>query len=326
MGGSVLMQFLFTSYSQGLAQAATAEAVKILGAIAATAQGAIMLYIILLGKRMVTDSLSLDEGVTKMVRAVIVVALLSAANFETFIATPITTTIPQWINGIVTGQQGLAGAQAWDALENQVNHFAAQIDTQAVGISYIAERILVGLIGLMCTATLVLCFFVWSLASATADLLVPIFAVVLPAYLFDATRGFAERTLYKIGSLFLVMLITLTLGQIVVYQDAQFLTKFATNVGAAPPAAGFNMLPDNDNIGIGPTTAGDAVGGTMNITSAIATFWDTLGVFLYGLFLLAIASSIALYIGGSSGFSTAPATRAIMVISRSLANAGRGRG
>lgn len=323
MGGSTLMQFLFNAYSQNLAQAATAEATRVLGVIAATAQGCVMLYVLIAGKRLMTGGMSLDEGMTRLVRAIIVVALLSAANFQTFVATPVTQTIPQFINEIVTGQQGLAGAQSWDAIENQVNHFAAQIDTQAVGISYIAERILVGIIGLSCTVVLVLCFFVWSLAAAAADLLVPIFAVTLPFYLFDATRGFAERTLYKMASLFLVMLITLTLGQIVVFQDAQFLTKFGNNVAAAPAAPGFNMLPDNDNIGIGPTTAGATAGATLNVTSSISTFWNCLGVFAYGLFLLMICAGMALYIGGSSGFSSAPASRAIMSISRSLANMGR---
>jgi hypothetical protein len=322
MGGSVTLQFLWQAYNANLAQAVTTEATQILGAIAATAQGAVMLYVIILGKRLIFDNMSAGEGVTRLIRAVIVVSLLTAANYQTFVATPITTTIPNFINNMVNGQQGLTGAQGWDALINKVDNFSAQIHAQTVGIAYIADRVTVWIIGVLAKVVIVFCYFIYSLATATADLLVPIGAIIIPFYLFEATRSFAERWVGKIISLFLVMIITLMLGQIVVFQDAQFLQKYATNIGAAEPAGGFNMLPDNDNIGIGPTTAGGVAGATINVDSAIGTLGNALVVFLYGMFLMAISTGIALYIGGSSGFSAGPAfaaiARTLAVIARAL--------
>lgn len=312
MGGSVVMQFLFAAYNQNLAQAATTEAATIIRAIAATVNGAIIIYIFIIGKQMIGSALSFDLALTKLIRAVIVVALMTAANFQTYVATPITTTIPNFINNTITGQQGLTGAQGWDALINKVDNFVAQIHAQTVGIAYIADRMTVWVIGVLAKIVIVFCYFIYSLAAATADLLIPLGAILIPFYLFDWSRNYAERWVGKIISLFLVMILTLMLGQIVVYQDAQFLQKYSANIGAEPPAAGFNMTPDIDNMGLGPTTAGEVPGATINVDSSIGTLGNALVVFLYGMFLMAISTGIALYIGGSSGFSAAPAFNAII--------------
>lgn len=318
MGGSVTLQFLWNAYNTNLAQAVTTEATTILGAISGTLQGAVMLYVLILGKRLMFDNLGAGEAMTRLIRAIIIAALMGAANFAAYIATPITTTIPNWINATITGTPGLTGAQGWDALMNKVDNFSAQIHAQTIGMAYIADRLTVWVIGAMAKIVILCCYFIYSLSTATADVLVPLFAILLPFFLFDATRSYVERLAGKVISLFLVMIITLMLGQIVVYQDAQFLQKYATNIGAAEPAGGFNMMPDNDNIGIGPTTAGGVAGATINVDSAIGTLGNALVVFLYGMFLMAISTGIALFIGGSSGFSVAPVTRAISMIARTI--------
>jgi TrbL/VirB6 plasmid conjugal transfer protein len=311
MGGSVTMQYLWTAYSTNLTQTVTTEATTILGQITATVQGAVMIYILILGKQMVGGSMTFDLALTRLIRAIIVVALLSAANYQTFIATPITTTIPNFVNTMITGQQGLAGAQGWDALMNQVYHLGEQLHSQAVGLVYIGERITIWLFVALAWIVIMISFMIWMLAGATADLLVPLGAIVIPFYLFDATRNYAERWVGKIVSLFLVMIITMMLGQIVVYQDGQFLSKYSNNIAAAPAAQGFNMTPDIDNMGLGPTTPGDVAGATINVDSGIATLGNAIVVFMFGMFLLTISSGIALFIGGSSGFSARPVFNAI---------------
>lgn len=318
MGGSTVAQFLFEAYQTNLTQAVTTTATTILGAVAATAQGALLLYILIAGKNMMFGELSAGAGVTRMVRALIIFTLLTATNYQTFIATPITTTVPNFISNTVTGTQGLAGAQGWDALMNQVSNATAQARSQALGLTYIGDRAIIWITGILAKLTILGCLFIWMLASATADFLMPLGGVILPFYLFDATRSFAERWVGKIISLFLVMIVTMMLGQIVVFQDAQYLQKFSTNIAARPADTGFNMNPDVENPLIGPTTAGQASGSTINVDSAIDTLGNVLGVFVFGLFELVVATGIALYIGGSSGFSAAPAFNAAMNAGRLL--------
>jgi hypothetical protein len=319
MGGSTAAQFLYDAYGQNLAQAVTTAAGTVLGAINATVQGVLMLYIIILGKRMMFNALSWNEGVTAMVRAIIVMFLMTAANYQTWVATPVTQTIPTFINNTVTGAQGLTGAQGWDALINQVHNFTANIRAQTVGLAYIADRVIIWATGGMAEIVIFCCVFIWMLANATADFLVPLGGFVVPFYLFDTTRSFAERWFGKIVALFLVMAATLMLGQIVVYQDAQYMQKFAANIAARPADNGFNMNPDVQNPGaFQPTTAGEPAGGTVNVDSAIDTLGNVTGVFVFGLFLMVIVSGIALYIGGASGFSAAPAFNMAMAATRVL--------
>lgn len=317
MGGSVLCQFLYQAYITNLAQVVQGYPRVILGVVAATVNGAILLYVLVVGKKLMFGGLGVDAGVAKLVRVAIVAALMTAGNYQTFVATPITETIPNLLSGAVPGQQGVAGAQAWDALINKIDNFNAVIHSQAVGFAYLADRAVASIFTGFAWANIMGCFLIWSLAGATADLLVPLGVVVIPFYLFDATRGFTERWVGKIISLFLVMLVTLMLGQIVVYQDAQFLQKYANNIAAAPAAAGFNMGPDPDATGfMQPTTAGAVAGSTVNVDSAINTLGHACMVFLYGLFLMIISTGIALGIGGSSGFSAAPAFNFIAAAAR----------
>jgi TrbL/VirB6 plasmid conjugal transfer protein len=311
MGGSTTMQFLWTAYNTNLAQAVVNTATLILGGLAVTMQGVLGLYIIIIGKQLMFNELGAGPGVTKMVRAIVIMSLMSAANFQTFVATPITTTVPNFINNILTGSQGLVGAQGWDALINKVDNYSNQVLGQAVGVEYLADRVTIWAIGVTAKIVIACCYFIYSLSTAAADILVPVIAILLPFYLFDVTRQYVERAAGKVVALFLVMIITLMLGQIVVYQDGQYLQKYSANIAAEPPAQGFNFMPDNDNLGLLPTTPGAVPGATINPNSAIGTFGNALVVMIYGLFLMAISTGIALYIGGASGFSTAPMTRAI---------------
>src|ERR1700733_3754700 len=140
MGGSVIAQFLYNAYITNLTQTVTNYATQMLGLVAATVNGAIMLYVLFVGKQLMFGELPAGVGASKMVRAAIVAAIMTAANYQTYVATPITTTLPNFIAGAVPGQHGVTGAQAWDALLNKVDNFDAQIHSQAVGLAYIGDR------------------------------------------------------------------------------------------------------------------------------------------------------------------------------------------
>jgi hypothetical protein len=319
MNGSVTMQFLYQAYQTNMVGVVTNYATAILGAVAATVQGAVMLYIIILGHKMMFNALSWDAGATKMVRLIIVAAIMTAANYQTFVATPVTTTIPNWIANTVTGTQGLQGAQGFDALINQIQHFSAVARAQMIGIPYIGDRAVVWVFGAMAEIIVLLCFCIWALAAVTADFLVPLGAIVIPFYLFDATRDLCARWFGKIIALFLVMILALMLGQVVVFQDAQYMQRFMAAVAAAPPGAGFDMNPDLENPGaFTAATPGGQAGATINDDSAIDTLGDALLVDLFGLFLMSILVGVGLGIGGSSGFSVAPALNAVTRVGKTV--------
>ncbi len=321
MNGATTAQFLYGAYHTNLAQSVLTQLSAVIAAIDGVMTVVIAIYVAIIGKRMTTGAMSWDEGVTRLIRGAVVITLLGAANYQQFVATPITTTIPDFISNAVTGQNGLTQAQSFDALINQINNYTATARAQMPGFYYIPERLTVWLDGQMCGIVIICCFFIWCLANATADLLIPIGVFVLPFYLFDATREFAMRWVGKVISLFLVMAITLMVAQIVVYQDGQYIQTYAKAIAAAPPAAGFDQNPETNpaNYPFGPTTPGGQTTGSINSPAALDNLANIFYVTLFGLFLMIICTSVALYIGGSSGFSAAPAINMISRGAESIA-------
>ena len=307
MQGSVTAQFLWNGYHQNLAGVVTGYANQVLGAMAAVAQGAIMLYIIIFGYKMLVGGMVWQEGMSRIVRAIVVSALLGAANYQAFVATPITTTIPNFINNLIAAPQGLQGAQGYDALLNQINAFVEQALAQMVGFLYIGDRVVIWLIGQLAEIIVMGCFFIFSLATAAADILVPVGAVLIPFYLFDATRHFTERWVGKIIALFIVSLLSIVLSQVVVFEDAQYVRQFTQAIGTAPANPGFVQPPAiGGDGGVFGGVAGGEGGPTINTNGAISTLGSAALVFFYGLFLMTLVTGIGLYIGGASGFTAAP--------------------
>jgi hypothetical protein len=316
-GGSTVAQFLFDAYGVNMAQATVQMALKILTVIAATVQGMVMIYVLIIGKQLTTNSLKLSEGVTKLVRAIIVLSLMTATNYQAFIATPVTKTIPDFVGTMIGGQQGLTMADGWDGLMNEVDKFHEATRVQTADVSYLSDRIIMAVTAWLAKIVIVSCLFITMMANNVADFIMPLGAILLPFYLFDATRSFTERWYGKIFALFLVMIVNLMLSQVVVFQDAQYMRQFAANIAARPPDTGFDMSPNLESpLLFQPSTPNERAGPTINVDSAINTLGRVLVVFIFGLFLMVLGSGIALYIGGASGFSAAPMFNAIMSVAR----------
>src|ERR1700721_637718 len=92
--GSTLAQFLWQGYSQALTQTTTQVINNILQAVVPWVQAAMGLYVILRGKKMLTNATSFDVEVTAVVRAAMVVFFLTPANFNQYITTTPPHTTP----------------------------------------------------------------------------------------------------------------------------------------------------------------------------------------------------------------------------------------
>jgi type IV secretory pathway VirB6-like protein len=330
-GGSTIAQFIWSGYAQTLAETASQMVNTILQAVVPWVQAALGLYVILAGKRMLTNATSFDREITTVVRAVLVCFLLTPANFNRYVTTAATGTIPDALAGALNGQSNMTGAEGFDALLNQISNFAAQIDSQATGIFYMAERITVWFAQSTASFMVMCCLFVWILAQAAIAFVVPIGAILIPFYLFDATREFTMRWFAKLVALFLVLVVSLMLGSFVVKLDAKYMQQFAKSVPAQTADPGFSMnAGDLAFTSFGEGLVDPAVGAaltqaqtqqqTANVAASINALWNAALVCAFGAFILAIMVGIALYIGGSSGFSAAPAANFIMTVATAGAN------
>ena len=343
MGGSTVFQFLSQEYFDTLAQTAAQQANTILQAVIPWVQSAIALAVIIFGKRTMMGQMSAGEASTRIVRLVMVVALLTPANFGQYITTQVTQTIPDAITTAVTGQQDLAGAQGFDALNNEIINFAAQARKQATpALYYIGERVGIWLVEGLARLMIVGTFLIWALAKAAVAFVIPIGAFVIPFFIFDATREFTMRWVGKLISLFLVMAVSIMLGSFVVKQDATYMQQYGKLVASGNASQTFQMNAGTTtftgfDVGLADVPGGGAAQGTVNtanVDAAIDTIWNIVLVTGFGAFLMGIMTGIALYIGGSSGFSAggvatyvtmALSGRAVMMLGRMAARNARAR-
>ena len=296
-GGSVIAQFLWNGYSQTLVQTATGITNNILADVTPIVQVALGLYVIISGKQLLFNATNLDQQATRVIRAIMVVFLLTPANFNTYITTAVTQTIPNEIAQSVNGQDNLQGAQGFDSLINATENFAAQVRAQASGVLYMSERFTVYITEGLSIFLIVCCLLIWMLAQSAIAFIVPLGALVLPLYLFDATRRFTMAWIGKLVALFLVLAVTLILGAFVVREDAAYLQQYGQTVASNAANPQFQMNAGDMNFtGFGPPAQ---IPASMNVDAAIDTMWHIAAVFCFGLFMLSIMVPIALGIGGS---------------------------
>jgi type IV secretory pathway VirB6-like protein len=258
--------------------------------------GCIQLLVIITGSNMLAGSLDQATAVRRIVTCLIVSALMTPALFNEFVTPTLTQTIPNQISSAIGGAQGLQGAQGFDALVNQITKFAAQAQAQMVGLPYIGDWVVLGIAEIFAKCFLAVCFAIWAMAALSVDFIVPLRAILAPFYLFNATRGFAERGIGKVVSPLLVQTIALMVGATVIKAEAGYMQQFAVTVAAAPANQGFSM-----NVGqLSYTGASDVIdttpqagASTINTAAAIESMIGMVISLAFGLFLLVQTTRIA---------------------------------
>ena len=204
-GGSSIFQTIWNSYSQ-VAQQATGQLVTdILPIVAVMVIGCMQLLVLISDTNLLYGKkLDAGEAARRIVTALVVSALMTAAVFNQYFTATLSQTIPNEITqAVVNGANGATGATGFDSLMNAITHSAAAaralrcpfpfyISERAVGL-WIAE--------LACKIFIAFSFIVWALSALTVYFLVPLLAFLAPTFLFNATRSYGERWAGKIIAL-----------------------------------------------------------------------------------------------------------------------------
>lgn len=336
MNGTTLYQVLYASYHTQGVQLAAQQSHALLAGITATVHAMAGLWVLILGYGLIMGRVDMGEGFGRLIRALIVVALMTPANYDNFIIKPMTTDIPEQLSGTVVnggGGAGVGGAAAFDGLSNYVDNYTAQVTKQAAGFLWMIERGLIMLAGFAAKLMIFLTFVVWLAANSAIMFLVPLGALLAPGILFRATEGYFARWLGKCISLQLISVLALMLATFAVRADGEFVQKLGNpaqaapanqqltmNAGEAASFTGFD-IPGGPPVALGGAT-GDP-GGTMNISKSIAALWNLSLSFAIGAMMLGLLTGIALFIGGSHGFSAAPAINTVVgAAGRAVSGAG----
>lgn len=315
MGGtSSVFQTLWSGWSAASQSATQTNLANIIPFAVSLLSGAIMLLVLATGKNMMFGEVRLGEAVTRGVRALVITALLTAGAFNTYVTTPLTQTIPNAISSAVSGGQSTAGAAAWDALNDATTSAAAHARAQMVpSLFYAGDRAALWLIELATKGLNALCFLVWAVATSVVYFALPVIALMAPAWLFDRTRGWAERAIGFVLGLVLTQALTLMVSATAISLERQFFAQYSTAV-TSPATTNQNFATNGGNVvwtEFGPvnTTTGQvasgagAVASTVNTDAANEALMNMFITVLFGFFVLGATSTIAFLIAASSGFS-----------------------
>ena len=254
------------------------------------------------------QNLSFGRLLSRIMRVLLVTALLTPPLYNKFIVTPVITDFPALIAktfGASTGAQTIPAQ--FVAIFNSVENLSATLRAQATGIAYWPERVMIGIAELLCKVFLVpvyalsVCLQVFQLLVVLAG------TVALIFYLWDKTQSYAEAWAGKlVGSLMATMLLSAVL-QIVLqlYTGYMGLAVTAFSHTAAPAVS----VPDvySEIPGFGDHAVGAVA--SLNISEGIEMLFNLAAVFLIGIFMAIIAVVIGFAIGRSAGFNAGNVVR-----------------
>lgn len=272
-----------TIFSAGTSNAVSAG----LSAIAGPLTAVVVVWIIVQGVLVMRGDVSVRSGITKILRVVLVVGLLTSFGlFSTYVVGLFQTTLPNWAASSIIGASpsgsDLPGMfdKVWDNCMAIAKSADAKLSTWNLS-GALALTLLQGAIGLC----LIIAFAIYEIGQIMLGVVIALGPFVIAGYLFDATRGVAERWLSKlIGLCLLTLLIAIAL-RIIVQGDV-------TYIQAA------------------------AVTGAADVESAIAILTQATLFFALGALITVLLPGIAAYIGGGVSFHPGQMVAMVMPVAR----------
>ena len=278
----------FATQYASIFSSGTANAVQSgLGAISGPLTAVVVIWIIVQGILVMRGDISARSGITKILRVVLVVTLLTSFSyFSTYIVDLFQTTLPNWAAGAITGSSSANTTPGmFDKVWNGSMAIAKAADAQLTpfDISGAVElALLEGGIGLC----LIIAFAVYEIGQIMLGVVIAVGPFVLAGYLFDATRGVAERWLGKlIGLSILTLLIAIALT-IILQGDVTYIQTAAAQ-------------------------------GALDVETSIAVLMQATLFYALGAVIIVLLPSIAAYIGGGVSFHPSQMVTLMMPVARS---------
>ena len=231
----------------------------------------------------------MGEAVTRGVRALVVSALLVVGTFNQYVTTFLTQTLPQQLaQAVGTGGGTAAGAASFDTMVDTLTKLGLQAQAQMVGLQYLGYQVAEWLIEAAAKVFVAMAFLVWMLASLEVMFFLPVIVLVLPAWLFDRTRAWGERSVGFILGLILTGALVLMVAGVFINQETQLMAQFA-NTATSPPGNPSSLAALLGSAGVNSPITGQSLGGggTLNGASAVETMISMLITLVAGFLVLA---------------------------------------
>jgi hypothetical protein len=306
MGGSTIFQTIWNNYNTAAQTALHSTVGSMIPIVAAVMAGILGLMVLIAGKNMMFGELPMGEAATRGVRALVVSALLVVGTFNQYVTTVLTQTLPQQLaQAAGTGGGTTAGAASFDTMLDTLTRLGLQAQAQMVGLQYLGYQVAEWLIEAAAKVFVAMAFLVWMFASLEVLFFLPVIILVLPAWLFDRTRAWGERSVGFILGLILTGALVLMVAGVFVNQETQLMAQFA-NTATSPPGNPSSLAALLGSAGVNSPITGQSLGGggsTLNGASAVETMISMLITLVAGFLALAGTSVLALIVMASGGFS-----------------------
>lgn len=198
-----------------------------ISAIQAPLTAAVVLWIIVTGVLVMRGDIDARSGITRILSVCLVVGILmSATLYNQYVVSFFTAGLPDWLASNLLGVTGAQpSAHQFDALWDEANEFfrAASKNLNFYNVLYSVE---LGILQDAIVFPIGITFLIFETAKILMDVIVAIGPFLLIGYLFQATRGVADRWIGKlIGLAILMLLVDIVLSIIIQGDQAYFNTS-----------------------------------------------------------------------------------------------------
>lgn len=211
----------------------------LLAAVATPLMACVTLWIIIQGILVMRGDLDARQGVTRMIRVAVVVGILTSSGlYTTYVQTAFMTTIPTWLATSAGGSPSAISTpqtfdNMWAVTEHKIESVSARLSTFDV-----INAVSLAVIELCIAVFLIIAFAIYEFATIIVGIMVAIGPVLLVGYLFEATKGVADRWIGKLITYsILTLLINVTLNIVLTGEKAYM------RLMLADPASGVAAIP-----------------------------------------------------------------------------------
>jgi type IV secretion system protein VirB6 len=213
---------------------------SMLAAVATPLMACVTLWVIVQGILVMRGDMDPRGGITRIIKVALIIGILTSSGLYTnYVQTLFITTIPNWFATAANGAQTTITTtpavfdNMWSVTENVVEKIGAQI-----AIYDIIDAVSLSLIEICMMILLIVTFAIYEFSIIITGIMVAIGPVLIVGYLFEATKGVADRWVGKLITYsLLTLLINVTLAVVLQGEKAYMrviLAQQASGVTAVP--------------------------------------------------------------------------------------------
>jgi type IV secretion system protein VirB6 len=188
---------------------------SLLTAVAQPLMASVTLWVIIQGVLVMRGDMDARGGVTRIIKVAFVVGMITSSGlYTTYVQTLFTTTIPNWF-ATAAGGTTLSATSTPGTFDNmwQVTEHTVETVSSHIAMYDVVDAVSLALIEIALMVLLTITFAIYEFAIIIIGIMVAIGPVLIVGYLFEATKGVADRWVGKLITYsLLTLLINITLA------------------------------------------------------------------------------------------------------------------